>query len=757
MISFQDRSGLIKFYFLFAILYVAFSAGILFAQYVWPTNASRLLTSSFCEFRPRHYHAAIDIKTWNRSGYRIFAVEDGYIMRVRVSAFGYGKAIYVKLKDGNIAVYAHLSRFSAALEEYVNSIRRKQAIYRVDLQLNPQQFPVKRGQLIAFSGKTGIGYPHLHFEIRNRKNEPLNPLQFYEGVVKDSSKPQLHEVAFIPMDYQSLINFEADTLIYDLNKRSSFKLPDTLLFSGKVGMALKVYDHAQGATNRFSFYKANMWVDDSLVYSVKYDRFSYQESKQVELDKNFSLWRRGKGIFHNFFRHPENTLSHYDRTKDHAGIIDSNILGDGVHHLKIEIFDFNGNVAQFEFEFRTGNLIPLNYDLNRWLDSDLYLRLLSPSPLKNIFVQTLENPLEWVNIPVIQRFAEFENRGTFHYTIAISPPPAEKLRPMKIYGIDRGNYPTLPLFMVIPDSVTTKRGNRQIHLVSYRIYESWYEFILESNSPKLKNLLYELRSQDIRVFWKQLDERTFQIHLPVDQSDMNLAFWTKLTGIIFENYTFIKNGQSQTIISSDRMFRSNYPSGALYNNSLVYLNDFDSSEVVSQPSTPYSFVGKVYELQPFDQPVKQGIWITLKKPYYATDKAGLGLYYWDRKKGWLFIPSKQNESGTDFTARVTSMEKFTLIQDTVPPIIMPYQKMRNGILRSSKGRIDFLVKDEMSGIQKESQIQITVAGEWHLFDYDPEEDRITLYVPQNINSTRQVNIKIEDNVGNITEREFLTR
>ena len=145
-------------------------------DYVWPTSASKLLTSSFCEFRPRHYHAAIDIKTWNRTGYRIFAIDDGYIMRVRVSAFGYGKAIYLKLKDGNIAVYAHLQRFWPELENYVNSTRTKNQKYRLDLHLTPDKFPVTQGQLIAYSGKTGIGYPHLHFEMRHDTWGRVDPL-----------------------------------------------------------------------------------------------------------------------------------------------------------------------------------------------------------------------------------------------------------------------------------------------------------------------------------------------------------------------------------------------------------------------------------------------------------------------------------------------------------------------------------------------------------------------------------------------------
>ncbi|UCE08247.1 MAG: M23 family peptidase, partial [bacterium] len=96
---------------LLAIVYlIHFFSSIGFAQdYLWPTDASQYLTSSFAEYRPGHFHAGIDIKTWGRIGHKVFAIRDGYIMRIGVSPFGYGKVLYQKLDTGVIAVYAHLS------------------------------------------------------------------------------------------------------------------------------------------------------------------------------------------------------------------------------------------------------------------------------------------------------------------------------------------------------------------------------------------------------------------------------------------------------------------------------------------------------------------------------------------------------------------------------------------------------------------------------------------------------------------------
>ena len=89
-------------------------------EYLWPTNASKTLTTVFGDVRPRRYHAGLDIRTYGQSGYDLYAIDDGYIERIRVSSSGYGKAIYIRLIDGRIVVYAHLSKFTSEINDLVN-------------------------------------------------------------------------------------------------------------------------------------------------------------------------------------------------------------------------------------------------------------------------------------------------------------------------------------------------------------------------------------------------------------------------------------------------------------------------------------------------------------------------------------------------------------------------------------------------------------------------------------------------------------
>ncbi len=81
------------------------------AHYLWPTEASPYLTSTFAETRSAHFHAALDIKTWGQRGYEVYATRDGVVDRIAIGPRGYGKVVYLKHNDGSYSVYAHLLSF----------------------------------------------------------------------------------------------------------------------------------------------------------------------------------------------------------------------------------------------------------------------------------------------------------------------------------------------------------------------------------------------------------------------------------------------------------------------------------------------------------------------------------------------------------------------------------------------------------------------------------------------------------------------
>ena len=162
-----------SFFMKFVVLFVLFSVGVT-AQNLYPKDYFRppmdipmQLSGNFGELRPNHFHAGFDLKTNKVEGQKVYACADGYISRIKISIYGYGKAIYITHPNGYVTVYGHLQRATGAIQDYILAEQYKQKEYEIEVFPKQNELVVKKGDLIAFSGNTGGSEgPHLHFEIR---------------------------------------------------------------------------------------------------------------------------------------------------------------------------------------------------------------------------------------------------------------------------------------------------------------------------------------------------------------------------------------------------------------------------------------------------------------------------------------------------------------------------------------------------------------------------------------------------------------
>lgn len=171
-----------------------------------PLDIPIILAGDFGELRGGHFHSGLDIKTQHRQGLSVHASGSGSVSRIKIQRFGYGKAIYVQHPNGYTSVYAHLSRFSPEIEAYVKAQQYAQESYDIELYPKPGQLKVDQGELIAYSGNTGGSTaPHLHFEIRDASQRPMNPMLF--GIdVPDSSNPLVSDLMVYPLGDSSQVN-----------------------------------------------------------------------------------------------------------------------------------------------------------------------------------------------------------------------------------------------------------------------------------------------------------------------------------------------------------------------------------------------------------------------------------------------------------------------------------------------------------------------------------------------------------------------
>ncbi len=244
------------------------------AQYAWPLDLPRVLTSSFAEYRPGRYHMGIDLRTGS-IGKQVFAAADGYVSRIRCSPYGYGKAIYLQLEDGNSVVYAHLDDYAPALRDYVRNAQHARKKYEVDLYPDVNELPVSRGQLIAKSGQTGIGVPHLHYEIRDPAGVPINPRLL--GIAwPDSGAPVFRGVAVIPLDPETAINGDVLPAILPLRRISATEyIAGPVHVSGPVAFGADIVDPANGGGTRLGVHTVHTVSEEQEIFLLRHDRVSY--------------------------------------------------------------------------------------------------------------------------------------------------------------------------------------------------------------------------------------------------------------------------------------------------------------------------------------------------------------------------------------------------------------------------------------------------------------------------------------------------
>ena len=255
-----------------------------------PIDAPFDLSGTFGEYRSR-FHTGIDFKSRGVQGQKIFSVEDGYISRIEVNNYGYGKVIYIDHPNGYTSVYAHLKDFSNEIDKFVRGEQYR--LRKSTIQKFPQKgkLKVQRGQLIGYSGNTGGSFaPHLHFEIRNTDTQDaLNPLMFnYEYI--DNERPIIRGLYLIDQNNKLVSRLPVKKEIRKLN--DSTYITDDIEYSNKIGFGIDVYDvQYKNLFNQNGVYKVDLFIDSMLVYSFKMDRikFSQNHFRKIMYDYMLSL------------------------------------------------------------------------------------------------------------------------------------------------------------------------------------------------------------------------------------------------------------------------------------------------------------------------------------------------------------------------------------------------------------------------------------------------------------------------------------
>ena len=728
---------------------------LLSQDYSWPTGTGKHLSSNFGEFRTTGYHLGIDVKTKGTEGHPIYAIDDGYIFRVVTNFSGFGKAIYFKLNDGKIAVYAHLSKFSPQLEQRLKEEQSKAQSYVTNFYLKKGEFSYLKNDIIAFSGNTGFSFgPHLHFELRDEKGNILNPLT--NGINQpDRIAPIVEEVGITPLSKDSWINGGQLPQNFPVfrDKKGEYHLADTINTYGKIGLSIKTYDRREGAKNKYQPHRIEIFLNDKLYHNLEFEQLDYGLQSTANFINDYRNSRLNLG---NFIKLYKNFGDPYVpiHTQESDGTLE---LNKGYHKIKILIHDAKGNIRIVRGTLFYMN--PFQIDVSKVKESSSAISfLLQP---KSIAIP--------IKSAVVYSFTAF---GFADEGLKILS--QERIETGLIVTLKKDKVKRRALQFIAQNDIGTI--SNPAHWLDSNILGDHLTFDVDLDISQTDGGVY-IQIQTEKVIDKKLSLRIkgdLQYKtIPINQIQPSVFLSAPLQPKEFESINQIEAVLGESI---QRQVQYKFPFTVIYPDSSISIisedgtcsirtkkgsfSDNTLSWIVPVHKYPKIIGGKllsrVYQVQPFQKPIVEPIQVAIR---YAKklDKRNKHLYYYDKKEGWTFIKTKDNKERRVIIGEMNHLDAIAVIEDTSPPILLNSYPGRNGrYAQLSLEHFKINIDDQLSGFEPvPNSFELQLNGEKIIYAFQPKLKSLsyTLEEPLSIGN-HLLSIKATDQAGNTLEKEI---
>lgn len=322
-----------------------------------PVDYSYSLAGNFGELRNNHFHSGIDIRTNGAMRKHLYAIGDGYVSRIKVSPYGYGKALYITHYNGYVSVYGHLDGFNDSIGSWVTNKQHELKSFAFDCYLPKDLIKIKKSELIAYTGNSGSsGGPHLHFEIRDEKTEfPINPFLFGMPLT-DNISPRIYGIAIYPMHPKSWVN-QKNTMkkIPAYGSYGKYKLSSksSITVHGDIVFGISMNDFINNSNYRQGVYTVKLKIDSTLIYSHRMEKFSFYQYRAINSYIDYADYKKTKSRrIHRSYVEPYNNLCIYDSVVN-RGVYRFN--DDTTHTVSYIIADVHGNQSTLNFKVQSSS------------------------------------------------------------------------------------------------------------------------------------------------------------------------------------------------------------------------------------------------------------------------------------------------------------------------------------------------------------------------------------------------------------------
>ncbi|MBN1198036.1 MAG: M23 family metallopeptidase, partial [Bacteroidales bacterium] len=374
-----------------------------------PVDFRIYLSGTYGEIRPNHFHSGIDIRTGGETGKPVYAAADGYVSRIFVSPWGFGKAIYLDHPGGYTTVYGHLDRFRGEIAAYALRQQYTNESFSMDVTVHAGKIQVRKGDVIGYSGNSGSsGGPHLHFEIRDARNqEPLDPLSF--GIpIEDHQSPLIKWVRIYPHGPFSMVNFASNPKSLQASGGGgafSVTEKDTVMVTGDIIFGIEAYDYQDGSSIRCGIKSIELKVDGVHLFGQNIERYAFADTRYVNAILDYPQNMRNKQRYFRSYVAPGNKLDIFEGVVNH-GVV--NFSDRNAHKIQYIVRDAHGNTSRITFWVRSHP--PPGTDA----------RTVVPEQPENLFAWDRENRFETTYLTFTMPANSLYEDLDFHYS---SMPP----------------------------------------------------------------------------------------------------------------------------------------------------------------------------------------------------------------------------------------------------------------------------------------------------------------------------------------------
>ncbi len=323
--------------------------------FIMPVNPGQVTSLSGCfgDIRINHFHSGLDIRTGGQEGKRVVAAADGYVSRIRVQNGGYGNVLYITHPNGYTTVYAHLKEFNAELSRFLTSKQYEQKMWEIDIPVEPGRFSYNQGDFVALSGNTGgSAGPHLHFEIRDEKEDALDPEQFGFKEIRDITPPVIESVSLKCMSADARINGKFGSFDFKPVKQGNrYFIPQQIRATGMIGVEILTYDRAANSPFRLGVNEIELKMNDNREYRFRLDRMAFHNKLDMNIHVNYEKLIKNNQKIHKCYVEEANRFDFYE-SNDHWGILK---IEKAANEISIRVRDSHGNATLLAFNLLKDN------------------------------------------------------------------------------------------------------------------------------------------------------------------------------------------------------------------------------------------------------------------------------------------------------------------------------------------------------------------------------------------------------------------